>query len=191
MTSALLLGSKITKQSVYKCRGTSDRYAVVDDVGRAINSMICEGQIIGGIAQGLGQAMLEEIVYDDEGQILTGSFMDYAMPRARDVGHIKAELAEFPSKTNPLGVKGVGESGAIGAPPAIANAVVDALRGIGVTNIDMPFGPHKVWHAIQAASNGQRFFSGVTKAPFIGAICCGAVFGSRGGTLRSWLKRNG
>ncbi|AVH45414.1 xanthine dehydrogenase family protein molybdopterin-binding subunit [Agrobacterium tumefaciens] len=128
-----------------------DRYSVVDDVGHAINPMICEGQIVGGIAQGLGQAMLEEIVYDEEGQILTGSFMDYAMPRASDMSHIMAELAEFPCKSNPLGVKGVGESGTIGAPPAIANAVIDALRGVGVTNIDMPFTPHKVWHAIRAA----------------------------------------
>ena len=128
-----------------------DRYGVVDDVGRAINPLICEGQIIGGIAQGLGQAMFEQIVYDDDGQILTGSLMDYTLPRAADFCEIQTELAEIPTLTNPLGVKGVGESGTIGAPPAIANAVNDALRDLGVKNVDMPFTPQSIWQAMQNA----------------------------------------
>ncbi|WP_265519270.1 xanthine dehydrogenase family protein molybdopterin-binding subunit [Nitratireductor luteus] len=126
-----------------------DRYAVVDDVGHAINPMICEGQILGGIAQGVGQALLEEIVYDDDGQIMTGSLMDYSLPRADNFCSIKTELAEYPTATNPLGLKGVGESGTIGAPPAIANAVIDAVRSLGIDNIDMPFVPHRVWQAIR------------------------------------------
>jgi carbon-monoxide dehydrogenase large subunit len=132
-----------------------DRYAVVDDVGVAINPMICEGQIHGGIAQGIGQALFEEIVYDDEGQLLTGSLMDYCLPRADDLCHLATRLAEFPSTTNPLGLKGVGESGAIGAPPAVVNAVIDALRPLGIDQIDMPVTPRKVWHAIQRSRATQ------------------------------------
>ncbi len=128
-----------------------DRYTVVDDCGRAINPMICEGQIHGGLAQGIGQALMENVVYDrDSGQLLTGSYMDYAMPRADDMGTLTTAFSEVPCKTNPIGIKGVGESGAIGAPPAVMNAVADALRSIGVDQIDMPATPFHVWQAITA-----------------------------------------
>jgi aerobic carbon-monoxide dehydrogenase large subunit len=129
-----------------------DRYSAVDDVGRALNPMICEGQIQGGLAQGIGQALMEHVIYDAESaQLLSGSFMDYAMPRAEDLPDFRLRLAEFACKTNPLGVKGVGEAGTIGAPPAVINAVLDALRPLGVKHIEMPASPLKVWNAIQAA----------------------------------------
>lgn len=129
-----------------------DRYAVYDDVGRALNPMICEGQIVGGIAQGIGQALLEEVVYDPEsGQLLSGSFSDYGMPRADMMPHILSKLGEIPCTTNPLGVKGVGESGTIGSPPTIVNAVLDALSPYAIHEIQMPLTPMRVWSAIQAA----------------------------------------
>jgi len=130
---------------------TIDRFAAVDDLGRIINPMICEGQIQGGIAQGLGQALIENIAYDPSGQLLTGSFMDYGMPRADDLPDIASSLEEIPAKTNPLGIKGIGESGTIGAPPTIVNAVLDALRPLGVEEIDMPLTPLRVWQVIQEA----------------------------------------
>jgi carbon-monoxide dehydrogenase large subunit len=130
-----------------------DRYTVVDDCGRAINPMICEGQIHGGLAQGIGQALMENVVYDrDSGQLMTGSYMDYAMPRADDMGTLTTAFSDVPCKTNPIGIKGVGESGAIGAPPAVMNAVADALRSIGVAHIDMPATPFHVWQAIHAVT---------------------------------------
>jgi carbon-monoxide dehydrogenase large subunit len=129
-----------------------DRYNAIDDVGRILNPMICEGQIQGGVAQGIGQALLEHVVYDREsGQLLSGSFMDYGMPRADDVPSYNLKLVEFPCKTNPLGVKAVGEAGTIAAPAAVMNAVMNALRPLGVKHIDMPATPSKVWHAIQSA----------------------------------------
>lgn len=135
-----------------------DRYAVADDVGHALNPMVCEGQIVGGIAQGLGQALIEQVVYDPEnGQLLSGSFSDYGMPRATLMPlHIQSELAEIPCKTNPLGVKGVGESGTIGSPATLVNAVLDALRSVGVTDITMPLTPVKVWTAIEQARQTTR-----------------------------------
>jgi aerobic carbon-monoxide dehydrogenase large subunit len=134
---------------------TIDRYHVVDDLGRIINPMIVRGQIQGGVVQGIGQALMEHQVYDrDSGQLLTGSFMDYAMPRAVDMPNIDANMEEVPCKTNPLGVKGIGESGTIGAPPTVINAVIDALRPLGVEAIDMPASPLRVWEAIQRA-NGK------------------------------------
>jgi len=130
-----------------------DRYTVVDDVGRAINPMICEGQIIGGIAQGLGQALIEEVVYDrTTGQLLSGSFSDYGMLRMDTMPHITARLEEIPCRTNPVGVKGVGESGTIAAPPTVVNAVLDALRPLGVTDLQMPLSPARLWTAIHAAA---------------------------------------
>ncbi len=134
-----------------------DRYSAIDDVGRALNPMICEGQIQGGLAQGIGQALMEHVIYDpDSAQLLSGSFMDYAMPRADDLPNFKLQLAEFPCTTNPLGVKGVGEAGTIGAPPAVINAVLDALRPLGVEHIEMPASPLRVWNAIQAATAESR-----------------------------------
>ena len=123
-----------------------------DDFGNIINPMIVEGQVHGGLAQGIGQALLENCVYDDQGQLLTGSFMDYCMPRADDLPSFTVDTTVTACTHNPLGVKGCGEAGAIGSPPAIINAVVNALRGHNVTHIDMPATPMKVW---QHLSNGQ------------------------------------
>jgi len=130
-----------------------ERYAVVDDVGRVINPMICHGQIEGALAQGIGQALMEHVAFDREtGQLLSASFMDYAMPRAADLPpHYELDFIDVPAKTNPIGVKGVGEAGCVGAPPAVMNAVLDALRPLGVQHLDMPATPHRVWQAIQAA----------------------------------------
>jgi len=128
------------------------RYSVVDDVGTVMNPLLLEGQIVGGIAQGLGQILLEDIRFDREsGQLLTGSFMDYAMPRADNFSPIHCESNPVPTKTNPLGVKGAGEAGAVGAMPAVGNALIDALRPLGVREIAMPATPEVVWRAIRAA----------------------------------------
>ncbi|MBV9786168.1 MAG: xanthine dehydrogenase family protein molybdopterin-binding subunit, partial [Acidisphaera sp.] len=124
------------------------RYVVCDDVGKAINPMIVRGQVHGGVAQGVGQAVLEHTAYDpDSGQLLSGSFMDYALPRAGDLPDIEVELIEVPCTSNPLGVKGAGEAGAVGSPPAVMNAIIDAL---GVDHLDMPATPEKVWKALAA-----------------------------------------
>ena len=128
-----------------------ERYVAVDDCGKIINPLIVAGQIHGGIAQGIGQALYEQMVYDDNGQIMSGEFTDYAMPRARNIPFIESLHTETPSPVNPLGVKGVGEAGAIGAPPAIVNSVVDALSHLGIKHLDMPLTPEKVWFAIQGA----------------------------------------
>ncbi len=128
-----------------------DRFTAVDDFGTIINPMIVEGQVHGGLVQGIGQALIENCVYDREtGQLLTGSFMDYAMPRADDFPDFKIGHVCTPCTHNPLGTKGCGEAGAIGSPPAIINAVLDALAPLGVKDIDMPATPHRVWQAIQA-----------------------------------------
>ncbi len=129
------------------------RYIVCDDVGKAVNPMIVRGQVHGGVAQGYGQAVLEHTAYDpDSGQLLAGSLMDYALPRASDLPDIEVDLIEVPCSTNPLGVKGAGEAGAVGSPPAMINAIVDALASAGVTAIDMPATPEKVWRALQKAA---------------------------------------
>jgi aerobic carbon-monoxide dehydrogenase large subunit len=129
-------------------------YWAVDDVGTVINPMIVEGQIQGGIAQGLGQALREHCVYDASGQLLAGSFMDYALPRAEDMPDIASELDETqPCTHNPLGAKGCGEAGSIGAPAAIVGAVLDALAPLGVTDIEMPLTPARVWAAIRQAQS--------------------------------------
>ena len=128
------------------------RYSVTDDVGRAVNPLIVRGQVHGGVAQGYGQAVLENTVYDpDSGQLLAGSFMDYALPRADDLPDIEVDLIEVPCLSNPLGVKGAGEAGAVGSPPAVINALVDALAPMGVRHIDMPATPEKVWRTLSEA----------------------------------------
>ena len=128
-----------------------DRFAAVDDLGMIINPMIVEGQIHGGIAQGVGQALFENIVYDEQsGQLITGSFLDYGMPRADDFPSFASELVEIPAKTNPLGIKGIAESGTIGAPPTVVNAVLDALSSRGVEHLDMPLTPARIWQAANA-----------------------------------------
>jgi CO/xanthine dehydrogenase Mo-binding subunit len=128
-------------------------FAAADDFGNVVNPMIVEGQVHGGLAQGIGQALMEGAVYDENGQLLTGSYMDYAMPRAEDVPFYKVDHScVTPCTHNPLGVKGCGEAGAIGSPPAVVNAVIDALHRAGktnVTHIDMPLSPSRVWAAIQ------------------------------------------
>ena len=127
-----------------------DRFTAVDDFGTIINPMIVEGQVHGGLVQGIGQALMENCVYDNEtGQLLTGSFMDYAMPRAADFPQFKLDTLSTPCTHNPLGAKGCGEAGAIGSPPAVINAVLDALRPLGVVDFDMPASPHRVWEAMQ------------------------------------------
>jgi carbon-monoxide dehydrogenase large subunit len=129
-----------------------DRFTAVDDFGTIINPMIVEGQVHGGLAQGIGQALIENCVYDkDTGQLLTGSFMDYAMPRADDFPQFKLDTVCTPCTHNPLGTKGCGEAGAIGSPPAVMNAVLDALKDLGVRDLDMPASSSRVWEAIQAA----------------------------------------
>ena len=128
------------------------RYATVDDVGRAINPMIVEGQVHGGIAQGIGQALMEQIVYDTEsGQLLSGSFMDYCLPRADDLPSFLGRLNDCPTANNPLGVKGAGETGTTPATAAVVSAATDALREYGVTHLEMPLTPERVWRAIRDA----------------------------------------
>ncbi len=130
------------------------RYTAVDDVGHMINPLLVEGQLHGGIVQGVGQALIERIAYDTSGQLLTGSFMDYGMPRADDFCAFALGENEVPTKTNPLGVKGAGESGTVGALPAVMNAVNDALAHIGAPYVQMPATAQKVWLAIEAAKRG-------------------------------------
>jgi carbon-monoxide dehydrogenase large subunit len=131
------------------------RYTVVDDVGRMVNPMLVKGQIHGGVAQGLGQGLFELIAYDaTTGQLLTGSFMDYAIPRAADVPFFDVDSHEVPTEANPLGAKGVGEAGTVGALPALLNAVNDALAQVGGRRLDMPVTPECVWRAIQDAKAG-------------------------------------
>ncbi|MBB4004234.1 xanthine dehydrogenase family protein molybdopterin-binding subunit [Aurantimonas endophytica] len=126
-------------------------YTIVDDFGVTVNPMLLAGQIHGGVAQGIGQALIENAVYDGEGQLVTASFMDYAMPRAEDLPNFDFRTRNVPSTTNALGIKGAGEAGTIGAAPAVMNAVADALRPAGVEHIDMPATPLRVWEALQAA----------------------------------------
>ncbi len=130
-------------------------YAVVDDFGTLINPLLVRGQVHGGIAQGVGQALCERTAYDASGQLLTGSFMDYCLPRADDLPAYDIDLVEdFPCTSNPMGIKGAGEAGAIGAPPAVVNALLNALAQIGVDHIDMPATPERVWRAIRSAETG-------------------------------------
>jgi carbon-monoxide dehydrogenase large subunit len=127
-------------------------YVIVDDVGTVINPVTLKGQMHGGVAQGVGQALMEEVVYDaDSGQLLTASFMDYAMPRADTLPDLHIESRPVPTRLNPLGAKGAGEAGTVGALPAAMNAVLDALAPLGVRALDMPATPARVWRAIQDA----------------------------------------
>jgi aerobic carbon-monoxide dehydrogenase large subunit len=126
------------------------RYVAVDDCGKVINPMMVDGQVHGGIVQSIGQAMYEEVVYDEQGQLVTGTLMDYALPKAAMIPRFELDRTETPSPVNPLGVKGVGEAGTIGATPAIVNAIVDALSPFGVKHLDMPVRPEAVWKIISA-----------------------------------------
>ncbi|HLZ24910.1 MAG TPA: molybdopterin cofactor-binding domain-containing protein [Ktedonobacterales bacterium] len=131
------------------------RYVAVDDVGVVINPMIVEGQVHGGVAQGIGQALYEHAIYDSDGNLITGSMMDYAVPNATQIPHIETARTETPCPHNVTGVKGVGETGTIASSQAIVNAVVDALAPLGITHIDMPMTPERVWRAIAAAKAGE------------------------------------
>jgi aerobic carbon-monoxide dehydrogenase large subunit len=131
---------------------TIRKYVAVDDIGKVINPQIVEGQIHGGLAQGIAQALWEEAVYDEQGNLKTGSLLDYYVPSAADMPHFDLDRTETPATTNPLGVKGVGEAGTIASTPAVMNAVVDALRPMGVNDVLMPASPSNVWNAIQAAT---------------------------------------
>jgi len=130
------------------------KYVAVDDCGRVLNHYLAEAQIHGGLAQGIGQALYEEVIYEQDGQLITSTLMDYTVPIAQQVPDFETALVETVSPLNPLGVKGVGEAGCIGAPPAVVNAVLDALAPLGIKTIDMPLKPEKVWALIQAARQG-------------------------------------
>jgi carbon-monoxide dehydrogenase large subunit len=144
-------GCHICEVEIDRETGKTDivRYSVVDDVGTVLNPMLLHGQIHGGIAQGAGQALMEDIRFDADGQLITASFQDYAMPHAHDFCAMEVESNPVPTKTNPLGVKGAGEAGCVGALPAVVNAVVDALSEFGVRHIEMPATPERIWRAMQ------------------------------------------
>ncbi len=137
------------------------RYVAVDDCGNVINPLLVDGQVHGGIVQSLGQAFMEEAVYDEQGQLLSGELGDYAIPRAMDICRIETARTVTPSPVNPMGVKGVGEAGTIGATPALVGAVVDALEPFGVRHLDMPLRRERVWQAIRDARKRSR-----ASAPF-------------------------
>jgi carbon-monoxide dehydrogenase large subunit len=145
-------GAHIVVTEVDRDTGCIDvkRYVAVDDCGKIINPLLVDGQVHGGVAQGLGQALFEQAVYDENGQLITGELMDYALPRARMMPWIESSHTETPSPVNPLGVKGVGEAGTIGCSPAVVNSVVDALSPLGVKHIDMPLTAEKIWKLVQA-----------------------------------------
>jgi len=127
------------------------KYVTVNDCGYQVNPLLVEGQVQGGIAHSIGQALFERTVYDENGQLLTGEFMDYAMPRAKDIPEYLMDSTVTPSPSNTMGIKGVGEAGTIGATPAIANAVMDALSPLGIRHLDLPLTPEKIWRAIAPA----------------------------------------
>jgi carbon-monoxide dehydrogenase large subunit len=131
------------------------RYVAVDDCGPAINPMLIDGQVHGGVVHSIGQALYEQVHYDTDGQLVTGTFVDYCLPSAADVPNIETDRTETPSPTNTLGVKGIGEAGTIAATAAITNAVIDALRPLGVDYVDMPLTPVRIWQAIEQAK-GQE-----------------------------------
>ena len=128
------------------------KYVAVDDVGTVMNPLLLKGQLHGGIVQGAGQILGEQIQWDDTGQVLTGSFMDYAMPRGDDLPGVNVVSNSVPTRTNPLGIKGAGEAGTIGAMPCVMNAGIDAVASLGIFQLEMPLTPNRVWQAIQSAS---------------------------------------
>src|SRR5260221_413430 len=125
--------------------------ADTDDIATVINPLLAKGQIMGGVAQGAGQALCEDVVYDGDGQQVTGTLLDYAIPRADTLSAIQIDFSPVPSKSNPLGIKGVGEGGTVAATPTVMNAIVDALAPLGVSDVAMPATPERIWRAIQAA----------------------------------------
>ena len=155
------------------------RHVMVDDCGRVINPLLVEGQVHGGAAQGIGQALMEAVVYDSGGEPLVGSYSDYAMPHATDLPAFETDRAEIPTGLNPLGVRGVGEGATIGATPAVVSAVLDALAPLGVTEIAIPMTPMQVWQAVERARHG--LVSGCGKS-----ITSNAVVKARVPESRSW-----
>jgi carbon-monoxide dehydrogenase large subunit len=154
MTSAYPTGAHVAEVEIDPATGVIDiiNYVAVDDAGVILNHMLAEGQVHGGLMQGLGQVMGEVCVYDEtSGQVITGSFMDYFMPRADCLPPLQIYDRPVPSPNNPLGVKGVGEAGTTGAVPTLANAIIDALRPLGINTLDLPYTPHRVWRAIHQA----------------------------------------
>jgi carbon-monoxide dehydrogenase large subunit len=131
------------------------RYVAVDDIGKVVNPVIVEGQVHGGIVQGIAQALFEEAVYDSGGNLLSGTFVDYTLPTAADLPEMVTDRTETPAPDHPLGTKGVGEAGTIASTPAVVNAVVDALRPYGVTDVQMPCTPERVWQAIQSSGGAK------------------------------------
>jgi carbon-monoxide dehydrogenase large subunit len=150
---AVPFGATVAVVSIDRDTGrvSLDRLVVVDDCGTAVNPLIVEGQVAGGLAQGIGEALYERVVFDDDGQLLTASLLDYAVPTAHMVPDYELDLTVTPSPNNPLGAKGIGESGCVSAPPVIVNAVLDALAPLGVTNLEMPLTSDRIWRAIRAA----------------------------------------
>jgi aerobic carbon-monoxide dehydrogenase large subunit len=155
--SAFPNGCHVAEVEIDPSTGTVElvRYSAVNDFGTLVNPMLVEGQVHGGVVQGIGQALLERTVYDEDGQLLTGSFMDYSLPRATDLTAFDVGFNPVPATTNPLGAKGCGEAGVAGSMPTIMNAVLDALAPLGITHLDMPATPEKVWQAIEAARDGR------------------------------------
>jgi carbon-monoxide dehydrogenase large subunit len=127
------------------------KYVAINDFGTELNPLLVAGQVHGGLVQGIGQVLMEHTVYDEQGQLLTGSFMDYAMPRAADAPNFETESMPSPAKTNPLGVKGCGEAGCAGSLVAVNNAIADALYELGIKNLEMPATPERVWQAMRSA----------------------------------------
>ena len=144
----------VTEVDVETGRVDIVRYIAVDDCGPAVNPKLIEGQIHGGIVHAIGQVLYEQVVYDENGQLVTGTFVDYALPSAADVPSFETDRTETPSPTNTLGVKGVGEAATIACSPAVVSSVLDALAPLGVTALDMPLTPMRVWQAIEAAQGG-------------------------------------
>jgi carbon-monoxide dehydrogenase large subunit len=128
------------------------RYVAVDDCGNAINPLLIDGQVHGGIAYGIGQALYEHVQYDEEGQLVTGTFVDYGLPTAAELPSFETDRTVTPSPSNSMGVKGIGEAGTIAASAAVTNAVIDALRPLGISYINMPLSPMRVWQAIEEAA---------------------------------------
>ena len=136
---------------------TLESYSVVDDMGKVINPLLAHGQVQGGVVQGIGQALLEDVRFDPgSGQLLTGSLMDYCLPRADDIPRLDIEMHEVPCTSNPIGVKGAGEGGTVGATPTVINAILHALEPFGVTDIGLPATPERVWAAIKEARGRRR-----------------------------------
>jgi len=151
-------GTHVVKVEIDRDTGqiSIEKFLTVDDCGTVISPQLVQGQVHGGIAQGIAQAIFEEVVYSEDGQLLTGSLVDYAIPSAADLPSYETTHTHTPSPRNTLGIKGIGEAATIGATPAVVNAVIDALSPFGVTHLDMPLTPEKVWRAMQSESTSGK-----------------------------------